>query len=225
MTSEYHRCKISTTQQSFFTQELPFYSWDQLCTVIFFICFLPYLQVPSSLSSRNVVTMVTWRNDFPLLTRADKGWAVKRERSSKKVWYSGLRLYLEMSLVFDFGQGLRCGLSIRHCRCHWIIAAWFVFLHFFLVPLCWYAVSERQVLPFFAGGLVGVDKHLFQRVSFIMYRSNRSFNMPPPGIPRAFDTFAVPGRREFDYKSLPGGGEFDPHALGVGNLNCTLDFM
>ena len=59
-----------------------------------------------------------------------------------------------------------------------------------------------------------------------MYRSNRSFNMPPPrGIPRAFDTFAVPGRREFDYQSLPGGGEFDPHALGVGDLNCTLDFM
>ena len=48
---------------------------------------------------------------------------------------------------------------------------------------------------------------------------------PPPGIPWAFDTFAVPGRREFDYQSLPGGGEFDPHALGVGNLNCTLDFM
>ena len=48
---------------------------------------------------------------------------------------------------------------------------------------------------------------------------------PPPGIPRAFDTFTVPGRREFDYQSLPGGGEFDPHALGVGNLNCTLDFM
>ena len=39
------------------------------------------------------------------------------------------------------------------------------------------------------------------------------------------DTFAVPGRREFDYQSLPGGGEFDPHALGVGDLNCTLDFM
>ena len=34
-----------------------------------------------------------------------------------------------------------------------------------------------------------------------------------------------PERREFDYQSLPGGGEFDPHALGVGNLNCTLDFM
>ena len=63
----------------------------------------------------------------------------------------------------------------------------------------------------------------------IMYRSNRSFNNPPspppPGIPRAFDTFAVPGRREFDYQCLPGGGEFDPYALGVGNLNCTLDFM
>ena len=48
---------------------------------------------------------------------------------------------------------------------------------------------------------------------------------PPPGIPRAFDNFAVPGRREFDYQSLPGGGEFDPNALGVGNLNCTFDFM
>ena len=48
---------------------------------------------------------------------------------------------------------------------------------------------------------------------------------PPPlsGIPRAFDTFAVQGRRKFDYQSLPGGGEFDPHALGVGNLNCTLN--
>ena len=34
-----------------------------------------------------------------------------------------------------------------------------------------------------------------------------------------------PERREFDYQSLPGGGKFDPHALGVGNLNCTLDFM
>ena len=45
----------------------------------------------------------------------------------------------------------------------------------------------------------------------------------PLGIPRAFDTFAFPGRREFDYQSLPEGGEFDPHALGVGNLNCTLD--
>ena len=56
-------------------------------------------------------------------TGADKGWVVKRERPSKKVWCSGLGLCLEMSLVFDFGQGLRCGLSIRHCHCHWIMAA------------------------------------------------------------------------------------------------------
>ena len=48
---------------------------------------------------------------------------------------------------------------------------------------------------------------------------------PPPGIPWTFDTFAVPGRREFDHQSLPGGGEFDPKELGLGNLNCTLDFM
>ena len=42
----------------------------------------------------------------------------------------------------------------------------------------------------------------------------------PPGIPRAFDTFAVPGRREFDYQNLPGGGEFDSLALGAGNLKA-----
>ena len=33
---------------------------------------------------------------------------------------------------------------------------------------------------------------------------------PPPGIPREFDTFAVPGRREFDYQSLPGVGNLIP---------------
>ena len=51
-----------------------------------------------------------------------------------------------------------------------------------------------------------------------MYRSNRSFNMPPPpppGIPRAFNTFAVPGRREFDYQSLP-GGEYVPNFFPLG---------
>ena len=79
-----------------------------------------------------------------ILTRADKGWAVKRARPSEKVWCSGLELCLEMSLVFDFGQGLRCGFYIRHCRCHWIIAAWFVFLHFFPVPLCWYAALSPR---------------------------------------------------------------------------------
>ena len=48
-----------------------------------------------------------------------------------------------MSPVFDFEQDLGCGLSIRHCRCHRIMAA----------------VSERQMLLFFfAEGLVGVDK-------------------------------------------------------------------
>ena len=48
--------------------------------------------------------------------RADKDWAVKRTRPSEKVGCSGLGLCLEMSPVFDFEQGLGCGLSIRHCR-------------------------------------------------------------------------------------------------------------
>ena len=71
-----------------------------------------------------------------------------------------------------------------------------------------------------------LEKSCGRRTSIVtgllMYRSNRSFNMPPPppGIPRAFDTFAVAGRREFDYQSLQGGGEFDSRALGVGNLKA-----
>ena len=61
---------------------------------------------------------------------------------------------------------------------------------------------------------------------FLCYVSVKSkLQHAPRGISRAFDTFAVPGWREFDYQTLPGGGEFDPHALGMGNLNCTLDFM
>ena len=42
--------------------------------------------------------------------------------------------------------------------------------------------------------------------SQLMYQSNRSLNIPPPGIPRAFDVFSCPGGREFDERSLPGVG-------------------
>ena len=68
--------------------------------------------------------------------------------------------------------------------------------------------------------------HYYQKQSRYSLRSNESIFLelpginasvksklqhapPPPGIPRAFDTFAVPGRSEFDYQSLPGGGEFE----------------
>ena len=71
-----------------------------------------------------------------------------------------------------------------------------------------------------------VSQTIRHEINCLFYVSVKSkLQHAPPGIPRAFDTFAVPGRREFDDQSLPGGGEFDPHALGVGNLNCTLDFM
>ena len=42
----------------------------------------------------------------------------------------------------------------------------------------------------------------------IMRRSIRNFNIPPPGIPRAFD-----------FASCPGRGEFEPCVGRVGNLN------
>ena len=80
-----------------------------------------------------------------------------------------------------------------------------------------------------AYGFMVTSVHELQRIRHVV-GEHLSFNVSVKlklqhAPPRAFDTFAVPGRREFDYQSLPGGGEFDPHALGVGNLNCTLDFM
>ena len=45
-----------------------------------------------------------------------------------------------------------------------------------------------------------------------LIKKNLCVQLFPPGIPRAFDTFAVPGRREFDYQSLPEGGEFELHS-------------
>ena len=49
-------------------------------------------------------------------------------------------------------------------------------------------------------------------VNDIGYVSDKSkLQHAPRGIPRAFDTFAVLGRREFDYQSLPGDGEFELH--------------
>ena len=48
----------------------------------------------------------------------------------------------------------------------------------------------------------------------LMYQSNRSLNILPPGISRAFDASSCPGGREFDY-----------HSYGVGNLTANLDFM
>ena len=69
-----------------------------------------------------------------------------------------------MSLVFDSGQGLRCGLSIRlplSLNDGGLICFVALLLRSFVLVRC-----LRELL-FFAGGLVGVDKHLFQRVSFI----------------------------------------------------------
>ena len=52
--------------------------------------------------------------------------------------------------------------------------------------------------------------------AYVLVKSKLQHATPPPhppspGVPRAFHTFAVPGRREFAYQSLPGGGEFELH--------------
>ena len=63
----------------------------------------------------------------------------------------------------------------------------------------------------------------------VMYRSNRSFNIPPPprGTPRAFNIFVVSGRREFDYQSLPRVGNLNPMRRGWGiwtvvSISCEI---
>ena len=74
-----------------------------------------------------------------------------------------------------------------------------------MFPFCSKTLRFTFIYPQHAE--TGLESTIALLTDCIMYRSNRSFNM------------------EFDHQSLPGGGEFDPHALGVGNLNSTLDFM
>ena len=66
-----------------------------------------------------------------------------------------------MSLVFDFGQGLRYGLSLNYGG---LISFLALLPRSFVLVRC---LQEGNFHIFFAGGLVGVDKHLFQRVSLI----------------------------------------------------------
>ena len=76
------------------------------------------------------------------------------------------------SLVFDLGQGLRnlrydvvCTLETEAVTELWRLELFSCTSSLFLCAGT--LSSERQMLLFFAGGLVGVHKHLFQRVSFI----------------------------------------------------------
>ena len=82
--------------------------------------------------------------------RADKGWAVKRARTSKKVWCSGLGLCLEMSPVLTSVRAcdVVCPFN-RHCRCHWIMAPWSVFLHNSSPFLCAGTLSSRGKCCYF----------------------------------------------------------------------------
>ena len=73
-----------------------------------------------------------------------------------------------MSLVFDFGQGLRydvvCKLDTSAVTELWRLELFSCTSSSFL---CAGTLSPRgKCCYFFAGGLIGVDKHLFQRVSF-----------------------------------------------------------
>ena len=68
------------------------------------------------------------------------------------------------------------------------------------------------------------ERSLNTKLTTIMYRSNRSLNIPP-GIARAFDVFCCPGGREFDELSLPWGRAFDHYSYEVGNLIASFDFM
>ena len=74
-----------------------------------------------------------------------------------------------MTLFFDFGQGLRydvvCTLDNAAVTELWRLELFSCTSSSFL---CAGALCPRgKCCYFFAGGLVGVDKHLFQRVSFI----------------------------------------------------------
>ena len=81
-----------------------------------------------------------------------------------------LVFFFFFSLVFDLGQGLRnlrydvvCTLETEAVTELWRLELFSCTSSLFLCAGT--LSSERQMLLFFAGGLVGVHKHLFQRVS------------------------------------------------------------
>ena len=81
-------------------------------------------------------------------------------------------------------------------------------LPLFKIGWKWFSTTHGGHFKKFSDMLTTVTlvKNLWT-IYVIMYQSNRSFNIPRPlGIPRAFDDFSCPGRREFDHRRLPGGG-------------------
>ena len=71
-----------------------------------------------------------------------------------------------MSLVFGFGQGLRCGLSMAlplSLNYGGLICFLALLPRSFVLVRCFQGAD----VAIFAGGLVGVDKHLIQSVSLI----------------------------------------------------------
>ena len=75
-----------------------------------------------------------------------------------------------MSLVSDFGQARACDLVCTLDTAA-VIELWRLDLFSLLLPRSFVLVRclREANVAIFAGGLVGVDKHLFQRVSFITF--------------------------------------------------------
>ena len=83
-----------------------------------------------------------------------------------------------MSPVYDFGQGLGCGLSIRHC--HSVTESCGLSCFLALLPRSIVLVRclrEANLAIFFARGLVGVDKHLCQMVSLVITSMTLPLNL------------------------------------------------
>ena len=106
------------------------------------------------------------------------------------------------------GRSLDNGLTRSFKSCLFIIpvSAPSMSIHLFLLlmgprPLYFICLMTVHKIILFVKGN--------NKLMLIMYQSNRSLNIPPPGIPRAIDVFFCPGGREFDELNLPGGGEFD----------------
>ena len=76
--------------------------------------------------------------------------------------------------------------------------------------------------------ILPLSSSLVLHCASLMYRSNQGFNIPPPppfGQTPGIWHLCHPGEKGIWLSESSRGGEFDPHALEVGNLNCTLNIM
>ena len=86
--------------------------------------------------------------------------------------------------------------------------------------------GSDRVLTMYNLTIIYTAPFLFKTLAYLCIGQIEASTSPPPhSRPYRGHLTPLPSWDSLDSQSLSGCGEFDTHTLGVGNMNCTLDFM